>query len=601
MNYQGEAYDDLVLFQNVPYELVQDILAGCLVETLEPEEVLLEPRKDNDLLYHVLDGFLTVHLESLESDFIASIVRGSCVGELSIVDEKHATAFVKARMKTRLLVIDKFSLRQLLGSSMEFMFNLLRLFSGRMRFNLEALAESQLIRTVPDIIYRLDKEGNFIYLNKSIEKFGYKVSDLLGKHFSALVSDEEISKVSYSHIMDKVKLTGEFPKISPKLFDERRGDDRKTTGLELKLKRKDTQVLEPSDLDGFSDEMIYADVSCTGLKNSFEKSHKDSYLGTIGIIRDVTERKMYQAKIAEQKARMEAIFDTMADAIIVINSKGVIESINHSTSYIFGYSEEELIGNNVSMLMPSPNRENHDGYLKKYLESGKSIALGSRQETVGRRKDGREFEMDLAVTEVRLNNRILFTGILRDITERKESERIIQYQANYDALTKLPNRSFFMESMEKAMHQAKGRGEVLGLVFIDLDRFKWVNDTLGHAAGDELLRMAGKRLKGCVKSEDMIARLGGDEFTALLKNVGNSDNVALMAKRILEQLNQPFRWDGKDLFISGSLGVALMPSDTEDLETLLKKADEAMYRSKKAGRNAYHFFSGESLILPKKY
>ena len=600
-NYQGESYQHLTLFQEVPYESVKDILESCPVQTLEPDQLLLALGQENRFFFQVISGNLTVHLREIDTPAIARIEQGSCVGELSIIDEKHATAFVRATEFTHLLVIDTKSLWELIAVSQRFVYNLLVLFTSRMRHRTDALVESQLVCTIPDIIYRLDKDGRFIFLNESVEKLGFTAEELAGCHFRELVAEDELEQASYANAIKRIRKSDQIPEEPPKLFDERRSDHRKTTGLEVKLRLKYKRISGPERSEIVPDDMFLADVSCTGIKETPPDGKEGKYLGTIGVIRDITERKMYQAQLAEQKARTDSILTAMGDAIVVINSSGAIERINHATITVFGYTEEELIGKNVSMLMPSPNRENHDGYLQSYLESGHKKVLDRRVEVIACRKNGTEFDIDLSVTEVRLDKRILFTAVIRDITERKRAEHIIHYQANYDALTDLPNRSMFMENLEKSIRQSNKDESEMALLFVDLDRFKWINDNLGHSAGDELLKASAKRIESCIKSGDTVARLGGDEFTVILENIQDIDQVAGIAKRILQTLNQSFKLEEQDVYISGSMGIAIFPQDASDLETLLKRADEAMYQSKNVGKNAYHFFTGQSLRLKNNY
>lgn len=303
----------------------------------------------------------------------------------------------------------------------------------------------------------------------------------------------------------------------------------------------------------------------------------------------------------EAFARLTVILDNAADAIIVINHKGIIESFNHAAEKTFGYSIQEAIGMNVSRLMPSPYRERHDQYLKARQKTDEARILGKKIEVVGERKNGTIFPIELVVSEVKLEDQTLFTGIVRDITARKRAEEKIFRQAHYDALTDLPNRALFMEHLEYSTRIARKEAHALALIFVDLDRFKWVNDTLGHTAGDKLLQTSAKRLQNSIKEGDRVARLGGDEFTIILEKIKSEEEVAAVAKRILRALNSPFVYEGKTFFISGSLGIALFPKDADTMEDLLKHADEAMYRSKDAGKNAYHFFSGASLVLEKRY
>ncbi|HRX69897.1 MAG: EAL domain-containing protein [Candidatus Competibacteraceae bacterium] len=186
-----------------------------------------------------------------------------------------------------------------------------------------------------------------------------------------------------------------------------------------------------------------------------------------------------------------------------------------------------------------------------------------------------------------------WVGTIQDITERKHAEGQMAYLANYDALTGLPNRYLFQDRLEHALSQADRSGEQLALLFLDLDRFKAINDTFGHDVGDELLKKAARRLMDTVRNSDTVARLGGDEFILLLENVIDSEEVSHVAGKVLARMNQPFHLSGRDLFVSASIGIALYPGDASDVHTLLKHADTAMYQAKEQGRAAYRFFTSE--------
>ncbi|ABK42760.1 cyclic nucleotide-binding protein [Magnetococcus marinus MC-1] len=587
-HYAGEHYAEQILFRNIHWEELASVLCTCPVKSMQPGEVLLDPKHPNETIYLVIEGRLSIHLKDLETPPIASIGQGSFVGELSIMDEKYPTAFVVVEHPSQLLMLSRVHLKQLIDCSSTFVFNLLQVFSHRMRFSTEALIESHFVRTVPDIIYRLDAQGHFIYLNESIEKLGYTMQELLSQHFSVLVSVEDLDSVSFDSVV--VRHPQATPSsgtgVQPKLFDERRSGDRKTTGLELKLCTRDTESTQRS--------IIHAEVSCTGIQVESLVSGVRDYHGTIGIIRDVTERKQFMTQLSEQKAQMEAIFNTIADALLVTDVYGIIQSANHSASEIFGYSQGELLGCSIGMLLEAEQHE--DAVVSRW-----TALAGHRKEVKVRRKGEQIFEAEMSVSQVFLEDRILYTGIIRDITERKEAERRITYQANYDALTGIPNRSYFQQLLNQSIQRAAAEGKRLAIIFIDLDRFKWVNDNLGHGAGDELLRLSSKRAASCLKGRDTVARLGGDEFVAILEHVGDTEQAFAVSKRVLESLNRPFMLDGKEVYISGSMGVAIYPQDATQPEELLTRADEAMYCSKRAGRNACHFVTGESFQMEKKY
>ncbi|NQV21408.1 MAG: EAL domain-containing protein, partial [Rhodospirillales bacterium] len=179
---------------------------------------------------------------------------------------------------------------------------------------------------------------------------------------------------------------------------------------------------------------------------------------------------------------------------------------------------------------------------------------------------------------------------ITDITDRKVAEEKVYRQAKYDSLTGLPNRALFGERLSYELVRAKRSGKPLGVMFIDLDRFKWVNDTMGHSAGDELLKEVSRRLTTTFREADTVARLGGDEFTVLLPEIRRASDTELAARKILSALAEPFHIDGRELFISGSVGITVAPMDGDDIGTLMRNADNAMYRAKEAGRNGFAFF-----------
>jgi diguanylate cyclase (GGDEF)-like protein len=183
-----------------------------------------------------------------------------------------------------------------------------------------------------------------------------------------------------------------------------------------------------------------------------------------------------------------------------------------------------------------------------------------------------------------------FISILEDITAQKEIAARIEYLAQHDTLTGLPNRSLFYDRLRQALAQAKRNAQMSALMFIDLDRFKRVNDTLGHHVGDLLLQSVAQRIKDCVRESDTVARLAGDEFTVLLPQVEKHQDAAAVAEKIVAALTEPFQLDGHEVHSGGSIGIAIYPEDASDSEALIKCADTAMYIAKEKGRNTFWFF-----------
>ncbi|MBF0124868.1 MAG: EAL domain-containing protein, partial [Magnetococcales bacterium] len=461
-----------------------------------------------------------------------------------------------------------------------------------------------------------------------------------------------------------------------------------------------------------------------------------------------------QKKLVEQEERMHAFMDSAVDGMVMIDGKGIIQSVNPAMERIFGYRQEEMVGKNVSMLMPSPHREQHDQYLQRHIASGITRTVGTAREVFGTTKENSLFPVELSVGKFIHNNTIFFTGILHDITERKrakdaleeaysaleqrvhertrelrdlnqqlleqiqrqkEAESELRLAANvfanaseailitdthgsiidinssytnitgfsradvvgknpriaksgrhddsfyrdmwqaildhgkwageiwdrrkngeiypkwltinavkneygqtshyvgifsdislikateqkleqlayYDVLTGLPNRMLFRDRMEHEMLVAHRKSGKVALFFVDLDRFKQVNDTLGHAAGDQLLNEVGRRLGSCVRKSDTVARLGGDEFTVILAEVIRPNIIAHIAGNIVTTLAQPIQLGDQTAYIGASIGIAVYPDDGQDFITLTKNADIAMYKAKENGRGNYQFFKEE--------
>ena len=295
--------------------------------------------------------------------------------------------------------------------------------------------------------------------------------------------------------------------------------------------------------------------------------------------------------LRDSETRTRVVLDSVDEGIIAIGENGVIEIFNPAAERIFGYSGSETVGRNVSLLMPEPHRSQHNGYLKRYLEMGETHVIGIAREVVGVRKNGASFPLELKVSEVHIEARRLFIASARDVTARKEAERRIIYLASHDALTGLPNRNLLQDRIRQAVAQAHRSNERGAVLFIDLDQFKTINDSLGHDVGDLLLKGVAERLVSSLRSEDTVARQGGDEFIVVLPNVANAQDAGTVAQKLLDALMLPYQVKGSELHASASIGVAIFPDDGEDGDTLLKNSDTAMYHAKEAGRNNYQFFT----------
>jgi diguanylate cyclase (GGDEF)-like protein/PAS domain S-box-containing protein len=304
----------------------------------------------------------------------------------------------------------------------------------------------------------------------------------------------------------------------------------------------------------------------------------------------VTNLKQIKVELEKSQSQLQAIIHNVMDGIITINESGEIHGFNPAAEQIFGYLRHEVFGKNLKMLMPEPDNSMHDGYLSRYLRTGEGHILGVRRREVNAvRKNGDQFPMELSASEMALGGQRYFIGIVRDITERKLAEQKIAHMAHYDYLTDLPNRALFQDTLRHSVSLAKRNSYQVAVLFLDLDEFKQVNDTLGHDAGDLLLQQAATRLKGLIRASDTVARVGGDEFIFVLNNIGAGEHAAAKANEIILALLEPFELKGQRCCVGGSIGISLYPQDSLDSESLIKQADEAMYLAKQSGRNTYRF------------
>jgi diguanylate cyclase (GGDEF)-like protein/PAS domain S-box-containing protein len=271
--------------------------------------------------------------------------------------------------------------------------------------------------------------------------------------------------------------------------------------------------------------------------------------------------------------------------------------VNPAFAEITGLSAQEVLGTDPrATVIASPH---HDEAFFAKMRSALDATGRWEGEVSARRGSGATFPAWLSMTTVRdgegrLSHRV---SMYSDITARKAAEARIEFMAHHDALTGLPNRIRLRERFAQAVAQARREKNGVALLFLDLDRFKTINDSLGHPAGDDLLRGIGERLGRCVREQDTVCRQGGDEFLILLGGIGERREVEEMAQRILDDTAEPFAWEGRALPTSSSIGIAMYPEDGDDFDTLLKRADIAMYKSKATGRNGFHFYRSESTSI----
>jgi diguanylate cyclase (GGDEF)-like protein/PAS domain S-box-containing protein len=295
--------------------------------------------------------------------------------------------------------------------------------------------------------------------------------------------------------------------------------------------------------------------------------------------------------LRKTQAQFRAVTDHANDAMVSTDAHGTIIMWNRSAGHIFGYGKTEILGKPLTDLFADRSRPAHDKTLQWVADSGDRGVIGQSVELVGRRKDGREFSLELSLSTWTQGDQRYYTGIMRDVTERKRTAERLAYLATHDALTGLPNRTLFADRLDQALARPAWNNRLVAVMFLDLDRFKAINDTLGHDAGDLLIQTVATRLTAAVREGDTVARQGGDEFTIVLIDMARLDDVALVAQKILTAMAEPFNLHGTQVPVTFSIGIACYPVDGTDAATLLKHADTALYRAKERGRNTFQLFS----------
>lgn len=274
--------------------------------------------------------------------------------------------------------------------------------------------------------------------------------------------------------------------------------------------------------------------------------------------------------------------------LCVVDEEGLYEYVNEFYCKLYGYEPEELLGKHFSMIIPPENKpmliEQHKEFMKNRVNTTKEFKVVNKKQE----------QFTVLVTSVYFadsNSQPKKASYVIDITEQKKIEDIFRYQAYHDALTGLPNRKFFMENLNAALEKCSENNHMLAIMFLDLDRFKNINDVLGHSAGDLLLQSVAERLRKSLEESYIISRFGGDEFVILLPEVYYIDSITKTAEKIIKLFDIPFFIHGKELFISASMGIGIFPCDGRDPETLIKNADTAMYRAKAGTRGNYQLYS----------
>ena len=308
--------------------------------------------------------------------------------------------------------------------------------------------------------------------------------------------------------------------------------------------------------------------------------------------RDISSFIKASHEAREREQRLAGVLGTVMDAILTINTDGLVQTINARTESMFGYEKKDVLGHHVNMLLPTEYRTHHEKCVSESYNVDEKTTYGTATEIEGRTNDGALFPIELSVTELHEGRQRLFTWVIRDITDRKKAQSDLEHLAHHDTLTGLPNRNLFNDLMVRAIHRSTRTKQLLAVMFVDLDKFKPVNDDYGHDAGDAVLKAVAKRMASHVRSADTVARIGGDEFVAILENIDRAESAAMVAQKVITSLTEPVEVDGGiKVHVGASIGISIYPDDGATADALIKAADQAMYAVKAEGRNNYKFYN----------
>ena len=296
-------------------------------------------------------------------------------------------------------------------------------------------------------------------------------------------------------------------------------------------------------------------------------------------------------KIEERLRLAASVFENTDEGVVITDARGDIVEVNRAFTEILGYAREEVIGRNPRIWRSGRHQES---FYRDMWHALREVGRW-RGEVWNRRKNGEVFPEWLTISSVTDANGALthFVGVFSDISQIKHSQEQLDYLAHHDALTGLPNRLLLNERLEQAIRHADRHQAQLALLFVDLDRFKHINDSLGHPAGDQLLGLVAEKFVEMVRQDDTVARIGGDEFVLLLEDVAQAQDVIAVVEKLMEVFASPFRLEGQEVRVTASLGISLYPRDGKDPATLMRNADAAMYRAKEEGRDTYQFYKEE--------
>lgn len=442
-----------------------------------------------------------------------------------------------------------------------------------------------IMQTVADGLITIDEDSIIQSFNPAAEDiFGYAAREVIGESVEILMADHD--RAHHQGYVDGYRHTGK-PTIIGVSSREQVGRRKDGTVFPIELAVTELKLGDRRLFTGVIRDITDRKRNEEALRMARDKLEERVEERTRELTQEVSERRA-----AEKQLQLAAkVIENLNEGVVVTDADFVVTSVNRAFNRITGFTTDEIVGEKphfYTALSESP---------QLYATMWHAIdARGRWQgELWNKRKDGTDFAERLSVVALTDRSGAVrqFAIVTRDITQRKQDEERIRYQANYDALTGLPNRSLFMDRLAQALPTMRRAGRKLALMFLDLDGFKLVNDTLGHDVGDLLLQETAHRISSAVRDGDTVARLGGDEFTVIMPNLEDPKKVPIGAKRILDALAKPYNLEGHEAFVSGSIGITIFPDDADIDSELIKNADAAMYQAKEQGKDTFQFYTAD--------
>ncbi|MGB0683926.1 MAG: sensor domain-containing protein [Magnetovibrionaceae bacterium] len=330
-------------------------------------------------------------------------------------------------------------------------------------------------------------------------------------------------------------------------------------------------------------QQVALEVSAVALKN-------EDFEGIMIVGRDVTDRNTALETAIAREKRLQAVMDSVLDAIVTMDVEGVIQDCNSAVERIFGYRPEQLIGSNISRLMPPDHAERHAEYVQRYINTGAAQAMFRGRELTALHRDGTEIPVMITLSEVFDASKRLFTGVIRNLSENKQLSEKVRYLANYDSATDLPNRALVEDRISQAIAFANRAGREVAVLAFQINEFSMVTGTLGHGGGDDMLRQISERLMGCIRPADTVGRTGTNEFMIIAANLAATTDVNFIVDRVNQAMEKPLIVRDQEIHVTCASGASLYPKDGERPEELLRNATTALNVARPLGAGAFGFF-----------